>query len=139
MTGVKPAPDRTLLELAPYWDGLDRGLLLIPRCEGCGRFRWPPRPRCAACGGTQFAWTEARPEATLYSWTTVGRAFLPGFADDVPYTVAVVELTEATPIRMVGRLIGVHATEVEAGMRLAAAYQEEEGRTLCYWGPAGPR
>ena len=130
---MRPAPERTLRELAEFWEGIDRGVLRVPRCETCGAYRWPPRPRCVTCGGVAFTWTEVAAEGTLYSWTTVGRAFLPDFAEQVPYTVGIVELTHAKPIRMVGRVLGLPADRLEVGMRLVASFEDDGGGTLCHW------
>lgn len=42
---------------------------------------------------------------TVRSWTVVRQAFLPGFADDLPFVLVDVELVEQAELRLIGRLL----------------------------------
>ena len=77
----------------PFWEGAARHVLLIQRCKGCGRVYWPAS-NCVACARSEMAWIEASGRATIHTFTVIHRPFLPSWADDVPYNVAVVELEE---------------------------------------------
>jgi uncharacterized OB-fold protein len=76
-------------DFGPYWDSLRRGIVALPRCRGCGRFQWYPLPCCPACQSLDFEWSEIGPDATVYSFTTVRRAFLPGFDRVLPLTIVI--------------------------------------------------
>ena len=89
MTGIATDDDSAF-----FWDGLAGGELRVQRCEGCGRHRFPPMPSCPWCGATGFTIVTSTGAGTVYSWITVHRSFDARWADDVPYTVAVVELPE---------------------------------------------
>lgn len=59
----------------------------------------PICPECLAPGGT---WTHLSGEGRVWSYATYHRAMHPGFADSIPYTVALVELSEGP--RMLGEM-----------------------------------
>jgi uncharacterized protein len=95
-----PAQD----DAAFFWAGLAGGQLLLQRCPGCDRRRFPPMPSCPYCAtpGGEVGPVDGR--GTIYSLVRVHRAFSPAFATIVPYTVAVVELPER--VRLVGVIPG---------------------------------
>lgn len=81
-------------ESAFFWDGLAAHRVLLQRCGACRRHRFPPMPSCPWCGATETETVESDGTGTIYSWVTVHRAFDERWANDIPYTVAVVELRE---------------------------------------------
>ena len=87
-----------------WWEALATGVLMLPRCNRCDRFSFPPMPTCPHCGGTSFARVEASSTGRVYSWVVVHVALDSAFADEVPYTIAAVSLDEGA--RMFGRIIG---------------------------------
>ena len=99
-----PAPTP---ETQPYWDGAAAGELRIQRCVDCGKPYFYPRPLCPACGSSNVEWFTASGDATLYSYVINHRP-APGFEDEAPYAIAVVQLTEGP--RMMTSLVGVPAT-----------------------------
>jgi uncharacterized OB-fold protein len=99
-----PAPTP---ETQPYWDGCAAGELRIQRCVDCGNPYFYPRPLCPSCGSGNVEWFTASGYATLYSYVINPRP-APGFEDEVPYAIAVVQLAEGP--RMMTNLTGVPAT-----------------------------
>jgi len=93
-----PLPDVNDPVTAPFFAGAARGELLIPRCASCGEYVWYPAEACS-CGGTP-EWTRVSGRATLFSWAVVQRAFLPAFADKVPFVTALVALDEDGSVRI---------------------------------------
>jgi uncharacterized OB-fold protein len=100
-----PLPDVDWPPTREFWAGAARGELLIPRCDGCGKFSWYPEPRCPACAGERFTWTRMSGRGRLFSWAIVRRAFLPQFETQVPYVAALVALEEALAVRLVTRVV----------------------------------
>jgi uncharacterized protein len=94
-------------ETQPFWDGCAAGELRIQRCTACGKPYFYPRPVCPACGSRNVEWFTASGRATLYSYVINHRA-APGFAGDVPYAIAVVQLEEGP--RMMSNIVGLPAT-----------------------------
>jgi uncharacterized protein len=140
----RPLPDPEYADFAPFWQGTARGELRVPACIACGRRQWPPRMACPACGGLDFAWSSIGDRGRLYSWTTIGRAMLPGFESEVPYTVVIVAAEADPRIRFVGRLDPAHeppAHELPGiGDPLVAVFVPVEDVVLVYWlpDPGGP-
>ena len=85
-------------ETRPFWDACRRGELLIQRCRNCGEYQFYPRGICANCWTTEIAWVKASGKGTVWSYTVTRQNRTAGFADDVPYVVALIELEEGVKI-----------------------------------------
>src|SRR4051794_2886061 len=81
---------------------------MITRCESCDRFVWYPDERCAQCGG-ELTWTPVSGDATLFSWAVLRRAFLPAFAEQVPFVTALVAIDEDPAVRIPTYLVDADA------------------------------
>jgi uncharacterized OB-fold protein len=127
-------------EHAPFWEGTRLDELRVQRCRECGAHRWPPRPRCAACGSFEVAWVAVPGRGTLFSWIVARQAFLPAFARRVPYVVAIVELDEPRGIRLLGNLVEVDPDgPLRPGLPLEVVFEIVTPEvTLPQWRPAGP-
>jgi uncharacterized OB-fold protein len=77
-----PSPDSR-----EFWDGANRGVLLVRTCEECGKAHWYPRPHCPFCFSDRTAWREASGRGEIYSWSYMRRAA-------EPYVIAYVTLEE---------------------------------------------
>ena len=105
----KPLPQATP-ETQDFWDGLKRGEFRLQRCEEptCeGRVFFPPRPFCPRCGSRNVSAFAASGRGTLHSYVINHRP-APGFEDDAPYAIAVVELEEGP--RLMTSITGVQQT-----------------------------
>jgi uncharacterized OB-fold protein len=94
-----PLPDLDDPLTAPFFAGAARHELVIPKCTTCGMFVWYPADACPHDGGT-LVWTAVSGRGTLFSWAVVRRAFLPAFADKVPFVTALVALDEDPAVRL---------------------------------------
>lgn len=94
---------------APYWEGLEQGKLLLPRCSGCERWLWPAAHRCGICGTIGNHWVERPMKAAVFSWTRTWHRF--GMTEwlDLPFTSVVAEVDDCG-VRLLGRY-GNHANE----------------------------
>jgi uncharacterized OB-fold protein len=117
---TKPIP-RPDAHSQPFFDGSLRGELMLQRCGACSRWMWPVRARCIECFSDDLAWTAARGTGTLYSYTLVHQVFHPGFASEVPYNVAMVDLDEG--VRMVTNIVGLPDEELRVGMPLVVEFE----------------
>jgi len=95
-----------------FWEGVERGELLIQRCASCGGLRHPPRPMCPRCRSLEWGMRRASGRGTVYSYVIPHHPLVPAFPE--PYVVALVDLEEGT--RLVTNLIGVPPSEVRIGM-----------------------
>jgi uncharacterized OB-fold protein len=108
-----PLPDVDDPATAPFFAGAERGELLIPRCRACGEFVWYPAPTCA-CGAGEPEWSAVAGRGTLFSWAVVQRAFLPAFADMVPFVTALVALDEDPNVRLATYIVDAAADALVA-------------------------
>jgi uncharacterized OB-fold protein len=123
-------------ETQPYWDGAAAGELRIQRCTDCGKAYFYPRPACPHCGSGNVEWFTASGDATLYSYVISHRP-APGFEDECPYVIAVVQLAEGP--RLMTSLAGVPATPeaLELDMPLRVAFERRGENWLPVFTPAG--
>ena len=123
-------------ETQPFWDGCAAGELCIQRCTDCGKPYFYPRPVCPACGSRNVEWFTASGRATLYSYVINHRA-APGFAGDVPYAIAVVQLEEGP--RMMSNIVGLPATPeaLVLDMPLQVTFETRGDVSLPQFQPAG--
>ncbi|MPZ24874.1 MAG: hypothetical protein GEV12_00090 [Micromonosporaceae bacterium] len=117
-----PTPTTTD-ETAPFWQGAGEGALVLPRCTGCGRWRWPVASACPGCGAP-LHWAPASGLGTVLTFTVVHRAASDALAADVPYVVALVALDEG--VRLLSNVVGCAPSEVSAGRRVRVAFEPAE-------------
>jgi uncharacterized protein len=89
-----------------FWDNLAAGRFALPRCAGCGRWRWPEVVRCRDCGGVDLPWAETALTGAVHSWTRTHHPFSPVRETPPPYVVALVRLPAAGDVRVLGILRG---------------------------------
>jgi len=99
----RPLPDLDDPVTAPFWQHARDGELWMPGCAACGALRWPASTRCPECLGADVTWRRVSGRGRVWSMATYHRAFQPAFAGDLPYTIAIVELSEGPT--MIGRLV----------------------------------
>ena len=116
-----PLPDITDALVAGYFAGAASHEVRVPKCSACDRWCWYPEPVCPACGAP-LVWTVTSGRATLFSWAVVWRAFLPAFADIVPFVTALVALEEDPRVRLVTMMIDVSPEALVAEMPVEAVF-----------------
>ena len=95
--------------LPGFFAALAEGTLLGAVCADCEQVLLPPRTACYACGSRDVRIEEQPRTGEVVSYTAVHTP-PPAFAEDAPYTVAIVEVESG------GRLTG----------RVDAAYEDVE-------------
>jgi len=123
MTDVvsRPIPEITE-ELRPFFAAAREGRLVVQRCVGCGRRRFPPRDICSECLGREADWVGSSGRGHLVSFNVMHQVYHPGFAAEVPYAVVLVELKEGP--RITSNLVGVPANEVRIGMPVKVVFEK---------------
>lgn len=106
---------------AAFYEHARGGQLHLQRCADCGRFRHPPRYLCGHCSSPDFGWEPSRGRGRLYSWTVTHAPFDRGWAGELPYVTAVVELDEG--VRLIGALDGVPRNELKPDLRLKTSLE----------------
>lgn len=111
-------PPREAAWLAPYWEGLERGELCLPRCSKCGRWAWYPVESGPACDGARYVWEAVGPQATVFTFTRVDRPLLPGVTE--PYVTGLV-VTDQAPDCRIATLFDETSGPVSIGSRVSLA------------------
>jgi uncharacterized protein len=121
-----PIPDD---QSAPFFEAAVRHELLILRCNACDHPMWPAShsgslpvtPRCQKCFAPDLSWVPASGRAELYSFVVMHQLY-PGFKDEVPYNIAMVELEEG--VRCLSNIVGCDNAELEIGMKLEVTFED---------------
>lgn len=109
-----------------FWSAAASHVLAIQRCTDCGWYAYPPNVVCGNCLSPEpsFHYQPVSGRGRVKTWTVVHQAFLPGFAADVPYVVADVELEEQEGLRMVTRLGGARHGDIAIGLPVEVAFDD---------------
>jgi uncharacterized OB-fold protein len=124
--------DATSAAARPFVDGLARHELRYQRCIACNHPQALARHACARCGGNRLAWERASGRGVVHSATTIWRAPTEAFRARVPYAIVLVDLDEGA------RVMGHADPGVAIGDRVAAGFQDVDGRVLLRFAPIGP-
>lgn len=111
---------------ASHHAGLNTGELRFPKCGVCLRFHWYPMPRCVYCFSSKWEWQAVAPEASVYSWTIVRRAFSKEFDAHLPYTVALLDIRDAPGVRLIGNVVDVAPEHLSFGLRVRACFDRRD-------------
>ncbi len=123
----KPRP-RPAPESLPFWEGARAHKLLLPRCNACGKFWFPPSRRCPHCLSSDFVWAETSGRGRIYSFVVFHRVYHPAFEGDVPYVVAIVELDEGP--RLLSNIVGTPPDDVRCDMRVRVMFEDLDDVTI---------
>jgi len=127
-----PEPDEVT---AFYWAAAQDKRLVLQRCQGCGLYQYPPDVACVHCQGTDLTPTEVSGRGTLYSFTTVDRAFHAGFAGKLPYVVALVELDEQPGLKLLTNIVEAHPSQLKIRMPVEVTFETRRDITLPQFRP----
>lgn len=137
MNRARPAVER---DSAPWWEALGRHELVLPRCEACGTWRWPPRAICGRCGALDWAFAPASGRGTVASFVVNRHGF--GGAFPLPSTVVLVRLAEQDDLLLPGGWSGApDGADVTIGMPVTAGFADVaadaggDAMTLLEWAP----
>ncbi len=130
----KPAPIVTP-ETRPFWEAAQVEELHIQRCNTCEQHYFYPRPFCPACFSQNVSWLRVSGRATLVSYVINHRP-VPGWEDDGPYAIALVELEEGP--RMATNIVGIPNTpdDLLLDMPLQVCFVEQSGMKVPKFRPA---
>lgn len=106
----------------PHWDGARRHEYWIQRCQDCDHRWFPPQSNCSCCWSTNMEWTQSTGRGTVLSFVVYHQGWLPGYREDVPYNVAIVELEEG--VRVINNIVGVPNDSVEIGMPVEVTFED---------------
>ena len=127
----KPLPQITPVN-QPFWDGAKAGKLVMQRCKDCQSWVFCPRPICVECNSDKLEWVQLVGRGKVFSFTVIREVVghdLRGFAPDIPYVTAWVDLDEGP--RFCSNIVGCPIENVKIGMPVEAVFEDSgQGITL---------
>jgi len=105
----------------PHWDGNAAGELRLQCCNDCKTPRFPASRWCPHCLSEDTSWQATRGTGQVWSFCVFHRAYFKGFADDIPYAVALIELDEG--VKIYSNLVGIPREKIRIGMRVRAVLE----------------
>jgi uncharacterized OB-fold protein len=107
---------------APYWQAAKRHEFLAQRCRGCGYLHLPPGPVCTNCLSDDQEWVPLSGKGTISSYGVYHQEWHPGFKDDIPYNVALIELAEGPFI--ISQVIGCEDDALACGAAVEVTFDD---------------
>lgn len=120
----QPLPDEAT---APYWEHARNGELAITRCTSCSEWHFPPNEFCRKCGSREYEYAKLSGNGTVYTFIIQHHPVAPGFDDQRPYAIAMVNPDEAPDVRLLGRVVDTPLEAVGIGKRAWVVFQRHEG------------
>ena len=117
----KPIPNPSP-ESKPYWEALREHRLVMPRCEACEKYWFPPSLYCPHCSSTEWSWQPVKGTGRIFSFVVYHRVYHPGFAEEMPYAVAVIALDEGP--RMLSNVVGTPPDKLACDMRVEVVFDD---------------
>jgi len=118
---AKPAPRPTEIS-RPYWEAARQGVLQLQRCLGCRGLIHYPRRWCPRCWSTSLEPVEAAGTGTVVTYTIVHQAPEESFAADLPYVLAIIQITEGPT--MLANVVGPDALAVAIGDPVRVRFED---------------
>lgn len=121
MTIARPIP-RLRGEEQVYFAEAKAGRLAFQRCLDCSAHIFYLRSACPECLSERLELATSSGRGVVHSFTTLHIAGNKAFADEVPYTVVLVDLEEH--VRVLADLDGVDPEEVAVGMEVEVFFED---------------
>ncbi len=128
----KPVPE-TQPWSERFWEGTKEGKLLIQVCKDCKSRIFYPRKYCPECWSGNLDWMQASGRARIFTFSTAYGMVEPKFMDELPYTIAYVDLEEG--VRMMTRIVECRPEDLRFGMEVEVLFHERAGFFLPYFKP----
>ena len=132
---TKPVP-----EMQPwseqFWEGTKQGKLLVQVCKDCTARIFYPRKACPKCWSRNLVWMQSSGKVSIFTFSTAYSMVEPKFMDELPYTIAYVDLDEG--VRMMTRIVECEPEQIRFGMRVEVVFHERGGFNLPYFRPVTP-
>ena len=139
-TVSKPVPTPSH-ETAFYWEKCKEHELWVRKCNQCSQSYFYPRDICPNCFSRDTDWVQSSGKGTLHTFGVVMRPPHRGWAEDVPFVVAIVDLEDGC--RMPTNLVQVDVDPddpgktINVGMPVEVTWEERaEGVIIPMFKPA---
>lgn len=130
-----PLPSLTEPDTGPFWKATAQHRLIYQVCRNCEGVVFYPRGHCTHCTSADLEWRQSDGRGAIYTHSVVRDNRQPGFAELVPYVVALVDLDEG--FRMLSRIVDVDVDQVRIGDRVELRWNDQGEVSLPEFSSAG--
>jgi hypothetical protein len=107
---------------AQYWQAAKRHEFVAQKCRACGYVHLPPGPVCTNCLSAEQDWVRLSGKGTIYSYGIYHQLWHPGFKEDIPYNVALIELAEGPQI--LSQVVRCRNEELACGLAVEVTFED---------------
>ena len=122
---MSTAPVPMTAETQPFWDAVGQEKFLLPYCDSCDRFQWPPVTFCPHCNAAKIGWKAASGRGQVEAFSVVHRPPSKTVANPEPYILAFIKLDEG--VRFFTRLTACKPDAVALNLRVKVAFEKIDG------------
>ncbi|NMB01712.1 MAG: Zn-ribbon domain-containing OB-fold protein [Firmicutes bacterium] len=116
-----------------FWEGTQKGKFLIQHCQDCNSNIFYPRKFCPECWSGNLDWIETSGKGTIFTFSTAMSMVEPRFMDELPYTLAYIDLDEG--IRIMSRIVDCDPADIQIGMEVEVTFAKRDDFMLPYFRP----
>jgi len=105
-----------------YWEYCKQHELRMQKCTNCGYIRFPAGILCPRCHSMDARWVKLSGRGKIYSFVVYRMSYHPSYANDIPYNVAVIQLTEGP--RMESNITGIKVEDLKVDMPVEVYFDD---------------
>lgn len=115
-------PENPLAE--PILRAIQRGQLLMQRCDRCRSYQYPPRPVCRRCAAFELSYQPVSGAGTIVEVSNEIEINDPFSESDSAFLLALIELAEDDRVVIPSKLVGVSTpTDAPPGTAVLASFE----------------
>jgi len=122
-----------MLTQKQFFEKAAAGELPAVRCGRCGALAIPPREFCPECSARAWQPAALSGEGTIASFTVI-RVAPKGYAGEVPYAIAAVQMKEG--VSLLGRVVDIPLEKLKIGLPVRFRPLTKNGQTAVGFGPS---
>jgi uncharacterized OB-fold protein len=108
-------------ETKAWWDACRGHKLMVQHCLQCGAFQFYPRIVCSKCMSDRLEWRQSCGHGVVSTYTICRLPVGEGYADDVPYVIALIQLKEGPT--MMSNIVQCDPDSVKTGMPVEVVFE----------------
>lgn len=106
----------------PFWEACKARRLVAQRCNASGEIWFPPSPVSPVTRTKDWSWVELSGRGKVWSFVVMHQRYFKGFADELPYNIAQVQLEEGP--MLITNLVGVANEDIEVDMPVKVVFED---------------
>lgn len=116
----------------PFWDACAEGRLILQRGKTSHRYWFPPGPVCPFDPEAEWEWAPSAGRGEVASFVVFHQKYFDGFADELPYNVAMVRLAEG-PLFVTN--VKVANDKMRVGLKVRVYFEQRGGFAIPLFEP----